>query len=54
MQRDFPALGFVAIKTAFWGQKASEMNKTRVSGLSWILTSLTNVSELAFTYTVVL
>lgn len=41
IQKDFPALGFVAIKAAFQGQKASEMNKTCVSGLSWILTSLT-------------
>lgn len=41
IQRGFPALGFVVIKTAFQGQKASEMNKACVSGLNWIFISLT-------------
>lgn len=54
IQRDFPALGFLVTKTVFQGQKASEMNQACVSGLNWIFTLLTNISELAFTYTVVL
>lgn len=54
IQRDFPALGCMVINTAFQGQKASEMNKACVSGLKWIFTLLTNISELAFTYPAVL
>jgi len=53
IQRDFPDLGFVVTKTAFQGQKASEMKKACVSGLSWIFTLVTRTSELAFTFTVV-